>query len=221
MTGILGATIGSYPVAGGLTLEFIETDTTSTNTISPSANIAVGDLCVLFYMTYDNDADFVTSGPSDFTEIYNNAYLYAPATYNAVTIEARILTSTSSFSAGTVNGTVDSRAVRTFYFRPSQALSSFTASTVNSQTTASNPSSQTVSASGGNSPLIVFGHASTTGNAAFSTSSPAFDNTYTDSYTLSSITGYKIYNSSPEDHSIDMNDLGSGNRLVSFYLEVA
>jgi hypothetical protein len=35
------------------------------------------------------------------------------------------------------------------------------------------------------------------------------------------IIGWKIYNSSPQDHTVDMNDLGNANLLISGYLAVA
>ena len=234
MSGILGATIGSYS-SGSLTLEFLDeldysTSNTSTSslTITHPVTVQAGDLMILFEGTWDNDSDYINAVPTNFTEIYKNAYLYVTSTYMAIAISARILPNTNDITTPTpVGTTVDGHHYNALYFRPSKSITSITPSgTINNQNTTSNPTSQTVSASGGTVPLIVFGLIQTTSSlAAFSTENPAFDNEYTSSGVTTSGSayarvGYKLYNSSPQDHSIDMNDLGT-QRLTSFYLEVA
>lgn len=234
MSGILGATIGSYS-SGSLTLEFLDeldysTSNTSTSslTITHPATVQAGDLMILFEGTWDNDSDYINAVPTNFTEIYKNAYLYTTATYMGIAISARILPSTANITTPTpVGTTVDGHHFNALYFRPSKSITSVTpSSTINNQNTTANPTSQTVSASGGTAPLIVFGLIQTTsGSPAFTAENPEFDNEYTSSGTISTggayaRVGYKLYNSNPQDHSIDMNDLGT-QRLTSFYLEVA
>jgi hypothetical protein len=105
-------------------------------------------------------------------------------------------------------------------FRPDTAINDVTISTWNAESTAADPASQTVTASGQPVPLIVFGAAGAiqTG-AAFSTASPAFDNTIIANSRLR--VGYKIYNASPANHTIDMNDLGSDNSLASGFIRLS
>lgn len=89
---------------------------------------------------------------------------------------------------------------------------------VGGQATSGNPTLQNCDASVGNLPLIVIGVSyAVAGTAAFSTASPAFDATVATS-NADLLVGYKIYNSSPQAHDVDMNDLGGGNGLVTFYL---
>ncbi len=106
----------------------------------------------------------------------------------------------------------------------------YVAGDIDSQYTASNPTSQTLSISAVTPPLIGFGFAAASTSSgsfpdiAFSTASPAFDGTQT-AYDLTAkgmIVGYKIYDSGPSNHTIDMNDFDSNanyfNMLASFYL---
>lgn len=126
----------------------------------------------------------------------------------------------TSVTFSTADGTGDGNSA---VFRPSRAISSvvFSPSPWNSQTTASDPTAQSVLASGVAVPLVVLGFAAIAGGtAAFSTASPAFDATDLNSDS-DSILGYKIYNSAPADHSIDMADLGDFNGLASGYLRVS
>ncbi|MER8464177.1 hypothetical protein [Mesorhizobium sp. M1396] len=73
-------------------------------------------------------------------------------------------------------------------------------------------------ASGQAIPLVVIGVAvGSGGTAVFSTASPAFDATQTAGSGAPVIAGYKLYNASPANHTIDMADLGI-NVLASGYL---
>jgi hypothetical protein len=106
--------------------------------------------------------------------------------------------------------------------RPSSAFTTITASTPTSQITASNPSTQAISPSAETTAVIVIGvSAINGGTAAFSTASPAFDATVANS-DADLLVGYKIYAAgSAANHSIDMNDLGSGNWLAGIYYTVS
>jgi len=85
--------------------------------------------------------------------------------------------------------------------------------------TDSNPAAQTTAASGSNFPSLVLGTASNSNAAVtFTTESPNFDNIVSTSNTHLS-TGYKIYNTSPADHTIDMNDVGNRNVLNLFTVQ--
>lgn len=82
--------------------------------------------------------------------------------------------------------------------------------------TDANPTAQTTNTGGTNLPSIFLGQTSSpTNTTSFVTASPVFDGTVSISNTRM-IAGYKIYNSAPADHTIDMNDLGNRNTLSSF-----
>jgi hypothetical protein len=107
-------------------------------------------------------------------------------------------------------------------FRPSINFTTLTVSTPqNSGITSGNPAAITVDPSAETTPVVLIGIGATyRGTVAFSTASPAFDA----QINLSDndlLVGYKIYNSSPLSHSIDINDLGSANWLAGFYLKAA
>jgi hypothetical protein len=105
-------------------------------------------------------------------------------------------------------------------FRPASfSISTVTPSTWNAEATDGNPSSQNVGASGQATPLIVFGFAGVNQGTSvtFSTASPAFDGLV--GLVQRHEIGYKIYNSSPADHIIDMNDFGNDNALRSGYVQ--
>ena len=85
------------------------------------------------------------------------------------------------------------------------------------ETTDGNPSAQVVGASSGTPPLIVIGAYGTTGTVDPRTFSTTKDGEITaDSF--NAYLAYKIYNSSPQDSSIDMDDEGDANILQSCYL---
>jgi hypothetical protein len=106
-----------------------------------------------------------------------------------------------------------------FVFRPDAAIADVEFLYTQREYTSGNPSPHVIEASQVEplSPVIAFGfmardpNATTTG---FSTETPAFDGTVQPSNQFSE-GGYKIYNSSPVDHTIDMTDEGWANYLGS------
>lgn len=105
-------------------------------------------------------------------------------------------------------------------FRPDAVISNMAASAFTDEFTNSAPSSQIIAASGASPPIIVLGGCGVyNATAAFSTASPAFDAQIASTNGRLRI-GYKLYNagSTPADHTIGMNDLGSGNSLWGGYL---
>ena len=110
--------------------------------------------------------------------------------------------------------------------RGSLPITAVGVSTPNTQGTSGNPNAQNVAASGGVAPLIVLGaysdaidgpslvSAGSVGTRSFSPAKDAEVSGYAGSYLA-----YKIYNSSPADVSIDMNDEGNVNLLQSLYMQ--
>lgn len=125
-----------------------------------------------------------------------------------------------------VTGMGDASNMKCLYiFRGDAPATLLTASTPNQQNTGSNPSSQTVSASGQTTPLVIIGgYAAVAGTVSPRTFSPAKDGEIeqTSVALLSADTwlAYKIYNSSPANVSVDMDD-ESNNYLASFYVQMS
>ena len=103
-------------------------------------------------------------------------------------------------------------------FRPSRDFTTLTVSTPQtSGITNSNPSAISVNPSAETLASVLVGAAGVyQGTATFSTASPAFDAEINLSDNDLRV-GYKIYNTAPASHSIDINDLGNCNWLAGFY----
>lgn len=105
-------------------------------------------------------------------------------------------------------------------FRPDVPINTVAASTWNAPTsTNSNPPAQSVLASAGIAPLIVFGVLGSNNPAlTFNASTLPALTVVTARYVVA---GYKIYSASPADHVVDMDDLGSQLQMQSGYLSFA
>lgn len=209
---LLVPSIGWKP-GSGIVLEY-KANATSTAATVAWPSVAAGDLAVLFDYAYQNISSPSEVTPSGFSVHVNQAG--SATVYYRVMISSKICTGSESGNLTGMNGgTRNSKVLLIF----SGGIASRASSTWNYQTTGGDPSSQSVTASGGAAPLIVFGMAGED-NAipSFSTASPAFDSIFTVNVMC---VGYKIYNASPQDHSIDMSDLGVINVISSGYLEAA
>lgn len=110
-------------------------------------------------------------------------------------------------------------------FRGNVRIRSVTSKSRNSYIDFGNPPAQTITASSGQVPLIAYGFtARNTATQSFITNSPAFSEIISAGY--GAIGGYRIYTTSPVDHSVDGHS-GSGDtetyglNLFSGYLELA
>jgi hypothetical protein len=223
MSGVLGGTIGTFNQKLSFVTSQTGSFTTSQLTISHPVGVVAGDLLVFFHYTWDNDSDYVNSYPTNFSPIYTDQYSYTTSTHLAIAVSYRVLPDLNTFITPVPLGTLtDASHYTSLYFRPSNGISSVVISAPVNQNTTGDPTAQTVSASGVAPAIIVFGNVQiVSGTPAFNVASPAFDGTVlsTAATNTEAITGYKIYNSNPQNHTIDMADLGT-NRLTSFYLAV-
>lgn len=107
-------------------------------------------------------------------------------------------------------------------FRGNNPISSVNASTPNEQITSGNPTAQSVLASGGTPPLIVFGFYGTEGNISGTTGlmSPTQDGSIISPDNHCRFL-WKVYNSSPADVTVDIGDVGNNNSMSSFFLAVS
>jgi hypothetical protein len=111
-------------------------------------------------------------------------------------------------------------------FRPNVPATAYTPQDAAGEVNDGNPSAQTVNASGGLAPLVVFGAYSERGSGGgvnprtFTVGGSAAKDGEVNSTSFCYL-AWKIYNSSPADVVVDMDDEGAGNGLQSFYIEAA
>jgi hypothetical protein len=205
---LIGFGVGGGGGAAGIT--FVASATTTTDSITIPASAAVGDLAVHIMR-----ADTLVSGgdPSGFTLIDGQASANAA---HGANYKILVGGDPGSTLTGLLNGTTEDSILLVFRgFTGTATPNTWTWPAPNNN----NPSVQTVTASGETDPLIVFGSCgANTGPAVFVTASPAFDGEVVTSSGRLRV-GYKIYNTSPANHSIDQNDLGNGNTLGSGFIK--
>ena len=197
------------------TLSFFASSTSEIATITLPANIEAGDIIVLF--DAGNEAGIPTSVvPTGFTSIFD------VGTEIGV-IDARRIAS-YKIAVGTEGGTnitgMNSGEMEkvALVFRGNIPVTSVNVADIATEATSGNPAAQVINASGGAVPLVLVGCVNSLTNLGASDSfSPAADavvSTGADTNVY-----YKVYNSSPADHTLDMGDPGTGNFLGSFYME--
>lgn len=217
------------PVLGGLTRLRVPvtslskaTHATSENedgTFACPADIIAGDLLVAlsqgrWYSTG------LTYGPySGFILLKRTA----PGSSNAFETSYKIADGSEASSTLT-GGLQCSTWVNTvlYVFRGDVPINAVTPSIWNGQLTNSNPSAQTVSADGQATPLVVlagWGENATGGQITTDSFTPTRDGEV-GVHSWRFQTAYKIYNSSPANVTVDMNDEGDQNNMQSGYLIV-
>jgi hypothetical protein len=107
-------------------------------------------------------------------------------------------------------------------FRPNGRVTSITLGDVETQFSNNNPTAHTLGASAGTPPLILVAGYSSSGDIDPRSFSPAKDGEAANG-TLGQYIAWKFYGqgSSPADHSVDMDDEGSSNCIISAYLQAA
>jgi hypothetical protein len=204
------------PDMGSVT--FVASAGSSGTTITIPADAQAGDVAILFDVAINTT--FNATPPTDVVPTNWTGIITSSGTITRARISRKILTAGEPGSSVTgMNGSSSDDKVM-LVFRNLSPITSVSAEDWAVEITTGNPASQTVNASGETAPLIVFGMAFIAdGTGAFSTQSPAFDATVANGDS-DLLVGYKIYESSPADHTIDMNDLGNINVLASGFLEV-
>lgn len=203
-----------------LSLSFVASAVSNAATVIVPGSAAVGDLAVLFDCGAVSSFGSVPNvDPAGYTRIFEQGVALGFSSSRAV-VNYRVLgVGEAGSSISGINATRNNKVL--FVFRPSRALASVTPSVWTGHSTSGDPDPRPVSGSAGTPPLLVLGMAACDGaTAAFSTASPAFSATVATA-TPALIAGYKIYNSAPADHTIDMNDLGNLNQLIAGYIAVS
>jgi hypothetical protein len=192
-----------------LVMSFRGSAASASPTITAPGGIAAGDLIVLFDMSNLNTVIV----PSGFTQLATSTFNFSGANVRAV-LSGKVATGSeggSSISGMTGAGQV-AKVMSVFQCTGAAGMSP---GTFNAQGTLGDPAGQTVSASGGATPLVVLGAYGTynffdngIGTRGFS---PGKDGEAQADYGSGDIwLAYKIYNAAPASVSIDMGDVSSG-----------
>jgi hypothetical protein len=209
--------------AGGVltTITLFASATSTSNVIAFPANILAGDLIVLLDRA---ENQFIGTIPSDVT----------PTGFTRIGSSLSLLTSGTSgtrsnlwykLAAGTETGNLTGMDGSTFddkcmyVFRGDVPAKTITVGDAEGTIVDTDPGDLTCSASAGIAPLIMIGAYGSSG-----TVDPRGFSTTKDGEITASVHGYlayKIYNSSPADTVISMDDEGSRNNLHSCYLQMA
>jgi len=205
------------PASGGGSLTTLTVGNSATSSattiICPAVN--AGDLIVLLDRAEGMSVP-TTAVPTNFVSIVNSndgAYFRQIMSYKIAT---------GSEGGTSLTGMVGSdytyKGIWTF--TGDIAITGVTALSAVGQSTDGNPSVQTVTSGSGVAPLLVFGAAT-----SYKDNTAVLSMTPTEDAVLSPDSswqfGYKIYNSSPSNVSVDMADAGYENCLQSCYLEAS
>lgn len=199
-----------------VTLTYVDAATSTTSSITAPGGIASGDLAIYMDVATQNDGTPTAVTPSGFTNVLSKGQFLEPSGIRGM-VSYKVLAGTETTITG-MNSDVNTKCM--VVYRPSRSIASvapLTGASWGQEITNSNPSSQATTLASLTPPVIFLGisyGSSSTG--AFSTESPSFDATHTAG---GSRFGRKLYNISPQNHTIDMNDLGS-NALFSGYIRV-
>lgn len=181
--------------------------------------IQAGDLIVVLDMAIDVTGPVPTAvTPSGFTNDIN----FNDGNTARVMLSHKIADGTEGGASVTGMDAPDGESKLTYVFRGNIPISLVSVQDIATEFTTGNPVSQTANASGGTVPLVVLGGYLTSGVAVDPrTFSPAKDGEI--NVALGGLSdfwlAYKIYNSSPADVSIDMDDEGGNNALCSCYIQ--
>lgn len=207
------------PYAFGLAaleLSYVSSSIASSVTVALPTGWADGDLAILYEYVIGDPTATLGSDPAGWTLISKEDSFGS--------MKGRVLYRVLQSGDGSPNTGTTAYEVSTciIAYRPTRAIASVAFSTWNKQATTGNPAAQTVSASAGLTPLVVCALSGAASSSfGFSTASPAFDvDIIIDGAASYAHAAAKLYNSSPSDHTIDMNDQGTRNVLMSGYLAI-
>jgi len=215
--GVFPVALFGAAAAGLTTLSQVASATSIGNTITGPAGIQAGDLLVLWDVAANAGATTPTTVvPTGFTSIANLV----------TDVEVRSILSTkiadgseASASLTGMNGNSENNKAL-YVFRGNVPILTATPTDVATEGQNGNPAAQTVNASGATVPLVVLAGYYTAGAAVDPrTFTPAKDGEVNPEAWM--YLAYKLYNAAPADVTVDMDDEGTRNVLVSCYLACA
>lgn len=197
-----------------ITLSFVDSATSTGETITIPAGAQEGDVAVLFDWSQQKFQAATELVPTGFISIDQDSVsaLLRPGT--SVVASYRELGSGEGGSSVTGMNHFINRKVM-LVFRPSAPISSITITGKTSELTNNDPAAQTSPA--GSSPLVKVAVSASNNSASFTTEIPTMNKVSVSSM----VAGYLIYNSSPQSQQVDRNDDAWGNWLMSCNIEVS
>lgn len=208
------------PPSGALSGFYLTKVADATGTLTVTwPTVAAGDLAILWNYARYAPAEVV---PSGFTKVFGAL----EAGYSCRCVMSYKICGGSEI--GSFAGMTDEPVfgfndpipyMSLLILRGSSPIVTAAPSTFNGQVTTGNPSAQNVAASGGTPPLVVVAGYGASGAVSPRTFSPSPDGEISPG--AQSHLGWKIYNSSPSNTTVDMDDEGTGNALSSGYIAVA
>lgn len=200
--------------APGVSSVAFQASATSTGATITCPTVQQGDIGVLIdYASNNFSPEPTQTVPSGFTALVSNT-----VSAQRGTASYKIFDGTESGAAltGQDGGLFDSKVL--LVFRPNTIVGTVTAPTWLGEATTSNPTAQSIAASGQQVPLVRIAGASDNNSVTPSFSAGTFDGTVTQATgTGRTIVGYAVQNTAGTDDTVDMNDIAS-NWLVSGWL---
>ena len=211
----VAATLTQVAFVPVTTLTFFGSATAASGaTITAPASIIAGDIIIIADRALNNSGLPTLVVPTGFTSI---SALALTDTRQIVSYKIAAGTEGGTNITGMSGTNANKKAM--YVLRPSSVPTKVIPLSVNGQITDSNPGAQTVTSSAGAVALAAFAVYGTDSNPITPrTFSPAPDGEITPATNF--YLAYKIYNSSPANISVDMDDEGLGNALQSFYIQV-
>lgn len=223
LPGWFPAAVAASGAAAPLTeLDFLTSASVAdSTTITGPATIQAGDLLVISDVVYLKSGTPTSVVPADFT-----------AAQNFTGVNGRLILSykiatgaeaSASITGMTMNGTTLFGSKIMFVFRGNTPITTASDASGGAEGTTGNPAAQNVAASGGTPPLVILAAYATRGAIDPRTFSPAKDGELqrTAINSVDHWLAYRIYETAPANTSIDMDDEGGNNILVSRYIQVA
>lgn len=203
-------------MANNITWTYITNAANSgSTTITIPATAAVGDLAILFDFAWSGSTSVTEVVPTNWTKI--SGVVVTVGDRSRGTISYRVLQSGepgSSVTGQTSSGGPNGRSKVMLIFRPDATIKTLTIGSNNAENTGSDPSSQAVSAA--TYSIILGAKGSREGVPSWTTESPAFAATVSQTYLAAA---YTVYAGSSAGHTVDIGDSGKTNYLASFRID--
>lgn len=210
---------GIMPAIGSLlTLAFRASSVSdaSANITLPST-VQAGDLIVLVDRTTAGGSAPTKVIPTGFTEIRSDS-ANTGTTFIRVTYSYKIADGSDASAVVTGQTSPNTRTKIALVFSGNRPISAVNVGFSDAQITDGDPTAIVVTSGGGAAPLVVFGGYAGS-NVSPRTMSPAKDAEVNS--TANHYLAYKIYNTSPADVTVDMDDEGVLNGLAGFYISAS
>ena len=200
------------------TLTFVTSATAQDGDVLLPSGLSETDFIVYIEFTFNKGGSLSVAVPSGFTEWWSFDDTFG----SVLVVSYRILT--SSLSSTQLNAAMSpdtSIGQGYFIYRADQIIGSLEASTPSTELTDANPSAQTILAGAASPPLVGFASYSNLSTATAvspRTMTPAKDGEIDVTGSGDTYFARKLYNASPANISVDMDDEGDGNALGSGFI---